>query len=63
MARIARRGINMSRGDHAAVRGIHDAPDVIGKLEEGTDILPVILPVADRIGILLPPFFPDLLQL
>lgn len=53
----------MSRGDHAAVRGIHDAPDVIGKLEEGTDILPVILPVADRIGILLPPFFPDLLQL
>ncbi len=34
------------------VCGIHDAPDIIGELEEGTDILPV----ADRIGVFLSPF-------
>lgn len=44
------------------VGGIHDAPDITGELEEGTDIFPVIVPVTDCVGIFLSPFFPDLLQ-
>lgn len=33
------------------VGGIHNSPDVSGKLEERTYILPVIFPIADRIDL------------
>ena len=39
------------------VCSIHDSANISGKLEERTHIFPVIFPVADRIGIFLPPFF------
>ena len=45
------------------IRGIHDAPDIIGELEEGADVFPVVFPVADRIGIFLSPFLFDFLKL
>ena len=35
------------------VCGIHDAPDIIRKLEKGTDIFPVVLPITYCIRILL----------
>ena len=41
---------------------IHDAPDIIGELEEGADILPVVFPVTYRIGIFPSPFLFDLFQ-
>lgn len=44
------------------VCSIYDAPDIIGKLEEGTDILPVFFPVTDRIGVFLSPVLLDLFQ-
>ena len=44
------------------VCGVHDTPDIIRELEEGADIVPVILPVAYRIGIFSSPFFFNLFQ-
>ena len=44
------------------IRGIHYAPDFIGELEERADVFPVVLPVADGIGIFFSPFLPDVHQ-
>ena len=41
---------------------VHYAPDFIRELEEGTDVFPVVLPVADGIGIFPPPLLPDVRQ-
>ena len=39
------------------IRRVHDPADVIWKLEEGTDIFPVVFPVADRVRIFSSPCF------
>ena len=36
---------------------VHNASDIIRKLEKGTYIFPIIFPVTDRIRIFLPPIF------
>ena len=41
---------------------VHDAAHFVRELEERADIVPVVLPVADRIGVLLSPFLPDIRQ-
>ena len=42
---------------------VHNASDIIRKLEKGTYIFPIIFPVTDRVRIFLPPFFFHVLQL
>ncbi len=39
------------------VGGIHDPADLVRELEEGADIFPVVLPVADSVWVFLPPRF------
>ena len=41
---------------------VHNASDIIRKLEKGTYIFPIIFPVADSIGIFLSPFLLNVLQ-
>ena len=42
---------------------VHNASDIIRKLEKGTYIFPIIFPVTDRVRIFLPPFFFHVFQL
>lgn len=44
------------------IGGIYYAPYFIGELEEGAGVFPVVLPVADGIGIFSPLFLPDVRQ-
>ena len=42
---------------------VHDSPDISRELKEGADILPVVFPITDRIGIFLSPLLFYIFQL